>query len=191
MLGQSATTDDTTVCPAARHRAGPRGKKKKPGPRDEVADDARYFAWVRSLPHYTLSRFLRKASRPADRSAGKSEPVTARPASSPAPAASCWAYVRSWGTSRWRRGSVPRVLARRPGTGRRGASGPPARAARRPVGPGRNMIPGCSPIRRASSMSRFAADDRDMPGVGGCDAEQLSDGGHGGTSVVPGAVAPH
>ena len=35
----------------------------------------------------------------------------------------------------------------------------PTSPARRPVGPGRNTSPGCSFIRRASSTSRFAADD--------------------------------
>ena len=43
-------------------------------------------------------------------------------------------------------------------------SGPPARAARRPVGPARKTIPGCSVIRKASSTRRLAADDNDMPG---------------------------
>ena len=44
-------------------------------------------------------------------------------------------------------------------------SGPLASAARRPVGPGRNTVPGCSLMRRASSTSRFAAEDSDMPGL--------------------------
>jgi hypothetical protein len=42
-------------------------------------------------------------------------------------------------------------------------SGPLARLARLPVGPGRNVIPGCSLVLRASSTSLFAADDRDSP----------------------------
>src|SRR5205807_9859970 len=43
-------------------------------------------------------------------------------------------------------------------------SGPPARAARRPVGPSRNTTPGCSIVRNPSSTSRLTAADRERPG---------------------------
>src|SRR5207245_9982078 len=43
-------------------------------------------------------------------------------------------------------------------------SGPPARAARRPVGPSRNTTPGCSAVRSPSSTSRLAAADNERPG---------------------------
>src|SRR5947209_14948273 len=43
-------------------------------------------------------------------------------------------------------------------------SGPPARAARRPVGPSRNTTPGCSVVRSPSSTSKLAAADNERPG---------------------------
>ena len=47
-------------------------------------------------------------------------------------------------------------------------------AGRRPVGPGRNVIPGCSLVLRASSTSLFVADDRDMPGFAATNEASLS-----------------
>src|SRR5713101_1880620 len=43
-------------------------------------------------------------------------------------------------------------------------SGPPARAALRPVGPSRKTTPGCSALRSPSSTRRLAAADSDSPG---------------------------
>src|SRR5580692_2237030 len=64
-------------------------------------------------------------------------------------------------------------------------SGPPARAARRPVGPDRKMIPGCSAIRRASSTSRFAAEDNDIPGFAATkEASRSATGGSNLTGVA-------
>src|SRR5258708_36082084 len=64
-------------------------------------------------------------------------------------------------------------------------SGPPARAARRPVGPDRKMIPGCSAIRKASAASRFAADDKDMPAFAATkEASRSATGGSNLTGVA-------
>src|SRR5512146_2375066 len=64
-------------------------------------------------------------------------------------------------------------------------SGPPARAARRPVGPDWKMMPGCSAIRMASSTSRFAAEDSDMPGFAATkEASRSATGGSNLTGVA-------
>src|SRR5439155_846506 len=54
-------------------------------------------------------------------------------------------------------------------------SGPPARAARRPVGPSRNTTPGCSAVRSPSSTSRLAAGVDELPRQQAVPASELED----------------
>ncbi|MGO9080317.1 MAG: hypothetical protein ACLQDY_14945 [Streptosporangiaceae bacterium] len=61
-------------------------------------------------------------------------------------------------------------------------SGLLASAAGRRVGPGRNTVPGCSLMRRASSHEPACAEDGDMPGVSRHEGSQVL--GHG-------TVSPH